>query len=65
MYCMHACMCVCMYACMGFPDGSDSKKSTCNAVDPGSIPESRRSPGKGNGNPLQNSCLESSMDRGA
>ena len=47
------------------PDGSDSKESTCNAGDPGSIPESRRFPGEGHGNPLQYSCLENSMDRGA
>ena len=41
------------------------KKSTFNAGDPGSIPGSGRSPGEGNGNPLQYSCLENSMDRGA
>ena len=63
--CMHICMCICMYACMHFPDGSDCKESICSAVDPSSIPESRRYPGKGNGNTLQYSCLESSMDRGA
>ena len=45
--------------------GSESKASTCNAEDPGSIPESGRSPGEGNGNPLQYSCLENSMDGGA
>ena len=49
---------------IGFPGGSDGKESVCNAGDPGSIPESGRSPGKGNGNPLQYSCLENSMDRG-
>ena len=49
----------------GFPDGSDGKESACNAGDPGSIPELGRSPGEGNGNPLQYSCLENSMDRGA
>ena len=48
----------------GFPGGSDSKESACNAGDPDLIPGSRRSPGKGNGNPLQYSCLENSMDRG-
>ena len=42
----------------GFPGGSDGKKSACNAVDPGSIPGVGRSPGKGNGNLLQCSCLE-------
>ena len=48
-----------------FPDGSDNKKSACNAGDPGLIPELGRSPGEGNGNPFQYSCLENSMDRGA
>ena len=42
-----------------------SKESACNAGDPGSIPGSGRSPGEGNGNPLQYSCLENPMDRGA
>ena len=41
------------------------KKSTCNAGDSGSIPGSGRSPGEGNGNPFQYSCLGNSMDRGA
>ena len=50
---------------MGFPGGSDSKESTWNAGDLGSISESGRSPGKGNGYLLQYSCLESSMDREA
>jgi len=50
---------------MGFPGGSDSKESACNAGDPSSMPGSGRSPGGGNGNPLQYSCLENSMDRGA
>ena len=44
---------------------SDSKESTYSAGDLGSLPGSERSPGEGNGNPLQCSCLESSMDRGA
>ena len=48
-----------------FPGGSDSKESACNAGDSGSIPGSGRSPGEGNGNPLQCPCLENSMDRGA
>ena len=47
-----------------FPGGSDSKEAACNAGDPGSIPRSGRSPGEGNSNPLQYSCLEISMDRG-
>ena len=50
---------------MGFPCGSDGKASACNAGDPASIPGSGRSPGKGNDNPLQYSCLENSMDWGA
>ena len=50
--------------CEGFPDGSDGKEYACNSRDPGLIPELRRSPGEGNGNPLQCSCLENSMDRG-
>ena len=48
-----------------FPGGSDSKASARNVGDPGSIPGLGRSPGEGNGNPLQYSCLEYSMDRGA
>ena len=47
---------------LGFPGGSDGKVSACNAGDPGSIPGSGRSPGEGNGNPRQYSCLENSMD---
>ena len=43
---------------MGFPDGSDGKESAYIAGDPGSVPESGRSPGEGNDNPLQYSCLE-------
>ena len=49
----------------GFPGGSDGEESACNAGDPGSIPGSGRSPGEGNGCPLQYSCLENPMDRGA
>ena len=50
---------------MSFPGGSDSKKSAYNAGDPGLIPGLGRFPGKGNGNPLQYSCLKNLMDRGA
>ena len=50
---------------MGFPGGSEVKVSACNAGDPGLIPGSERSPGKGNGTPLQYSCLENPMDGGA
>ena len=50
---------------MGFPDGLEGKVSTYNGGDTGWIPESGRLPGEGNGNPLQYSCLENPMDRGA
>jgi len=50
---------------LGFPGGSNSKESACNAGDLGSVPGSRRSPAEGNGNLLQYSCLENSMNRGA
>ena len=46
------------------PGDSECKESACNTGDLGSIPESGRSPGKGNGNPLQHSCLENPIDRG-
>ena len=49
----------------GFPGGSDGEESACNVGDQGSILGSGRSPGEGNGNPLQYSCLENSMDREA
>ena len=49
----------------GFPGGSDGKESACNVGDPGLIPGLGRSPGEGHGNPLQYSCLENPMDRGA
>ena len=47
----------------GFPAGLEGKASICNAGDPGLIPESERSPGEGNGNPLQYSCREKSHGR--
>ena len=50
---------------LGFPGGSEGKKFTCSAGDSGLIPGSGRSPGGGNGNPLQYSYLENPMDRGA
>ena len=50
---------------LGFPGGSDDKESACNAVDPSSIPGWGRSPGEGNGSPLQYSYLGNPMDRGA
>ena len=49
----------------GFPYSSVGKESACSAGDPGSIPALGRSPEEGNGNPLQYSCLENLMDRGA
>ena len=50
---------------MGFPDGTDGKEFAYSAGDLGSIPGSGIFPGEGNGHPLQDSCLENSMDRGA
>ena len=50
---------------MGFPGGSEVKASASNVGDLGSIPGSGRSPGEGNGNPLQYSCLENPVDGGA
>ena len=47
------------------PGGSEGKASVCNEGDPGSIPGSGKSPGEGNSNPLQHSCLENPMDGGA
>ena len=54
-YLQNACLITC------YPGGSDGKRSACNAGDPGLIPGS----GEGNGNPLQYSPMENSMDRGA
>ena len=50
---------------LGFDGGSDGKMSACNVGDLGWIPGLGRSPGEGNGHPLQYSCLENSMDGGA
>ena len=50
---------------LGFPGGSDGNESACNVGDVGSIPGSGRSPGEGNGNPLQYSYLGNTVDRGA
>ena len=49
----------------GFPCGLGGKESACNAGDPGSIPDLGRSPGEGNGYPLECSCWDNPMDRGA
>ena len=61
---------VCEYTTMQyvvyyFPGGPDGKVSVYNVGDPGSSPGLGRSPGEGNGNPFQCSCLENPMDRGA
>ena len=50
---------------LGFPGGSEGKESTCNLEDPSSVAGLGRSSGRGHGNPLQYSCLENPMDRGA
>ena len=50
---------------MDVPGGSDGKESACNAGDPGSMPGSGRTSGERNSNPLQYSCLENPVDRGA
>ena len=49
---------------VGLPDGSDGQESACNIAGLGSIPGLGRSPGEGNGNPLQYPCLENPVDRG-
>ena len=54
-----------MYLEWGFPGGSNVRESVCNSGDPGLIPGLGRSPGEGNGHPLQFSCPENSVDRGA
>ena len=54
-----------LLCCQGFPSGSDGKETACNAGDLGLIPGSGRPPGEENGNPLQYSCLENPMVRGA
>ena len=56
---------VCLTTIYTFPGDSDIKESACNVGDLGSIPGLGRSPGEGNGNPLQYSCLENPMDGGA
>ena len=54
-----------IYCALGLPDGSDGKESVCKAGDLASLPGLGRSSGEGNGTPLQSSCLENLMDRGA
>ena len=63
--CVLVTSCVHAHAQLCLTGGSEVKASACNAGDLGSIPGSGRSPGEGNGNPLQYSCLENPMDRGA
>ena len=58
-------VCVCIGITKGFPGGSEVKASARNVGDLDSIPGLGRSPGEGNGNPLQYSCLENPMDGGA
>ena len=60
---MHTCI-VLVGIMAGFPNDSACKESVCNAGDTGSIPGSGITPGGGNGDPLQYSCLKNSMDRG-
>ena len=60
-----ACHCFHCFPIYGFPGGSEGKASACKVGDLGSIPGLGRSPGEGNGNPLQYSCLENPLDRGA
>ena len=54
-----------IYIYMDFPGGSDCKETACNVKDLSSVPGLGKSPGKANGNHLQYSCLENSIDRGA
>ena len=58
-------ICYILIYAKGFPGGSDGKESACNAGNPGLIPGLGRSPGEGNDNPLQDSCLGNPMDREA
>ena len=62
--CVCVCVCVCVYMCK-LPWWFSGKESMGNASDSGLIPGSGRSPGEGNGNPLQYCCLSNPMDRGA
>ena len=61
----YICVCVCVCVCRGLPWWLSGKESAYNARDMSLIPESGKSPGERNGNPLEYSCLENLMDRGA
>ena len=58
-------ICIALLTIWGFPGDSDGKESACDAGDLGSVPGLGRSPGGGHGNPLQYTCMENPMDRGA
>ena len=62
---MCVCVCVCVRTDRDSPHGSDGKESACNVRDLGLIPGLGRSPGEGNGSPLQYSCLENPMETGS
>ena len=62
---MGSCSSICLNFSCGFSGGPDGKETACNVGDPGLTPGSGRSPGEGHGSPLQYSCLENSVDRGA
>ena len=63
--CLVSELCYSLYPLLVFPGGLDGKESAYNAEDLGLMPGSGRSPGEGNGNPLQYSCLKNPMNRGA
>ena len=63
--CIYTLLFIYTFVIWGFRNGSDGRESACNAGDLGTIPGSERSPGGGNGNLLQDSCMESSMGREA
>ena len=65
LYCTYSLNFGAMLYNMGFPGGSDGKESSCNVGDLGLIPGWGKSPGEGHGNPLQYSCLDNPMERGA
>ena len=65
---IHICVCVCVCVCVYFPGGASGQNPPADAEyirDAGLLPGSGRSPGEGHDNPLQYSCLENPMDRGA